>query len=120
MKTLKNILKVALVSLPLIFGGCRDVSNDFSKYKEKDGFTMRVWNDGIGNHFRIDYGNEAMVGPYLHALDRVGYSDCTCGDARFDEIHLRGVPIGDKLEKYAYLDSINKLYKEVKETGIDK
>jgi len=118
MKNLKNLIKTGLISLPLILGGCRDFSNDFAKYKEKDGLVMKAWVDGMGRHFRIDYGTNELYGSYIYALDRIDSPDST--DGRFDEIKLYGVPKGDKLEKYANLDSITKLYNEVKETGRDK
>lgn len=120
-KLIKNLVKY--VAIPVVAlginGGCNNDIEYFSKTKEKDGLVMSAWNNGMGNHFRIDEGDDNTAGPYLHALDRYSLSDKDTLDERFDEISLRNVPKGHSIEKYANLDSINKLYQEVKETGVD-
>ncbi len=103
--------------LGLGLNGCINKYEFFSKTLKKEGFEMHAWSNGMGVNFRIDYGKENIDEPHLYALDK--WID-SIPDGRFDEIYLRNVPKGDKLEKYANLDSLNVLYNEVLENGFDK
>ncbi len=124
MNTLKNILKVAAISLPLILGGYRDFSKDFYKFKVKENLVIRATRDNQGNNVKIyelkDADSSLFLQPTLFAVDNKPYFEDSIGDGRFDEIELRNVPKGHLLEKYVPLDSLDKLYKEVKETGVLK
>jgi hypothetical protein len=119
MKKLITLLSIPLLALTL--NGCRDLTNDFSKHKEKDGLMLKAWADGMGNSVRIEENGslENLYKPHILARDIYPCSKDSIGDGRIDEINLYNIPKGHKLEKYVNLDSLNKLYNEVKETGED-
>ena len=115
---------ITLLSIPLIAGtlnSCRDASNDFAKVKEKDGLVIRASTNGMGNTIRIEGKDSLNIldAPHIFAMDYYPSSKDGMGDRRFDEINLEYVPKGHFLEKYANLDSLTKLYNEVKQTGED-
>lgn len=115
---------ITLLSIPLIAGtlnSCRDSSNDFAKVKEKDGLVMKAWVNGMGNSIRIEENDlsENIDKPHILATDNFPFSKDSVGDGRIDEINLYFIPKGHRLEEYANLDSLNKLYNEVKQTGED-
>jgi len=119
MKGLSKLMLIPLFALGL--GSCRDFSQDFYKYKEKDNLIMRASMENQGNVLRIKEKDSVKppYGPSITAIDNFPvYKKNILGDGRFDIIKLDHVPIGHPLEKYANLDSITKLYKEVKETGV--
>ena len=115
----KLLKALGIVALPLIFWGCRDTSNDFYKYKprEKENLVMKATSDNMGNILNIEEIGTNFT--RIIAVDDHPRSKKKIGDGRFDEIKLRDVPKGHLLEKYVNLDSLNKLYQEVKETGDD-
>ncbi len=119
MKT-KGLVKLTLIPLfALGLGSCRDTSQDFYKYKprEKENLVMKATSDHMGNILRIEeIGNNFIA---IIAVDDRPSNKKKIGDGRFDVIKLRDVPEGHLLEKYVNLDSLNKLYQEVKETGND-
>jgi hypothetical protein len=113
---------ITLLSIPLIAGlsACRDYSHDFCKYIERDDLIIQSERGIAGNILRImekEHINDFHP-RYLTAKDNEPITDGEpIGDGRFDEIKLWGIPKGNELEKYANLDSVTKLYNEVKETG---
>lgn len=116
---------VALLSIPLIaltFNSCRDTNKDFCKYLDKDNFSIQSSKARGGNSLKITEKGAMnfIYGPSITALDNFpAYKNGNAGDGRFDVITLNLVPKGHELEKYANLDSINKLYDEVKESGVN-
>ena len=114
---------ITLVSIPLIaatVNSCRDFSSDFCKYKERDNLIIQAEKGTSGNVLRImekEHTNDFHP-RYLTAKDNEPIIEGEpIGDGRFDEIKLWGIPKGNELEKYANLDSVTKLYNEVKEIG---
>jgi hypothetical protein len=118
MKKLITLLSVPLFALTV--NSCRDFSQDFCKYKEKGDLVIRALKEPIGNVLRITEKDQ-LNSPYHRGLTAVDNfpvnKNGILGDGRFDEIRLNEIPIGNELEKYARLDSITKIYNEVKETG---
>ena len=107
--------------LPLVFavglGSCGESEPQFYCFKERDGLRFST----INKFEDLSYGTmgtklniheiEGKGTLFLVAYDRAPE------DGRFDKIELIGVPKGHKIEKYANLDSINSVYKELRETG---
>jgi hypothetical protein len=116
MKKKKLLSLIAAPIFGLGLNGCMNKYEPFDKTLKKDGFEMHAWSNGSGVNLRLDYGKENIDEPHLYALDKWGNEN---PDGRFDEIFLKNVPRGDKLEKYANLDSLTVLYKEVLEKGFD-
>lgn len=121
---------ITLLSIPLIAGALNscNVPNGFYNCKEKDNLYLKAWRNGAGSDLRVEYRsnsdrlNDSTA--YIFATDNepfrgYGSKEMVLGDGRFDIIELNNVPKGHPLEKYANLDSINKLFKEVEETGCD-
>lgn len=119
MKKLITLLSIPLLALTQ--NSCRNSNNDFSKVKEKDGLVLKAWVDGMGNSIRIEENDssENIDKPHILARDDFPFTKDSVGDGRIDDIRLYYIPKGHRLEEYANLDSLNKLYNEVKETGKD-
>jgi len=110
---LSSLGKLVLIPILAWTLSCQE-DNQFKKYKEKGDYVIIIWNNGNENHFSMKIKDESKS--FLHSLDY-----CVNGksDGAFDEITLKAVPKENPLREYANLDSINKLYQEVKETGYD-
>lgn len=119
MKKLITLLSIPLIALTL--NSCRDSSHNFSKYKVKGDLFVRVWKDEMGNTIKIERKDllNILDAPHILARDNYPFLKDSVGDDRIDKIDLEYTPRGHPLEKYANLDSLAKLYNEVKETGSD-
>jgi hypothetical protein len=118
---MKNNNLIKYLAIPLValgIGGCKLSEYEKSnKCKDKNNLSMEVWENGMGKYFRIDEKDSIGEGTsYIVGLDNFSYSEDGILDGKIDELKLRGVLSGNSLEKLS-LDSINKLFKEVKETG---
>lgn len=109
MKSLKNLVKIAFVSL-IGLTGCRDMSNDFDKKGNFRGYPARAGISPYGRHVRLDADENQTT--YILAIDMLN-------DGQFEEIRLRNLPSGHPLEKYADLDSLELAYKQISEEGTD-
>lgn len=104
-----NYLAIPLVAFGIV--GCEHNSHNYTKCKKHKGYIITAWRNECGSNLRIENKNHA----YVYALDR-SYEGMP-GYEKFNEIRLKDIPKGDSLEKFANLDTINKLFKEVRETG---
>ena len=109
---LKNLLRTAIA--PVIATGliaCTDTSDDFAKKGNFKEYEVYIWENSGERHISMqDKNQDVDFGPYLYAIDKDN-------DGRFDEIKLKRIPKGDSLEKYANLNSLEEIYKQISEQG---
>lgn len=104
MKNASNLVKIGLASI-LSLTSCVDDSENFEKKGEFREFDAVVGIDAMGRRITL-YDKESQFSEYIKARDFEN-------DGRFDVIVLNSLSIGNPLEKYTYLDSLEIAYEEV-------
>ena len=102
----KFVLPIALVGG---LSGCtnRDFSQDFTKHTDYKGYDAIIYISAGKRKLILSERNDPRLGHYLSGEDRNN-------DERFDSVHLNDLPKGHPLEQYASLDSLEKVYNEIK------
>ncbi len=116
---MKNILKILIPAVALGLGSCVD---NFSNHKvaEYDDHKAIVWNFGKNTYLTIlgetphhPSSLNGLKNPYLRALNDLKTN------RGFDKIFLNNLSEDDPLREYIPLDSLDKIYNHVLETGED-
>ncbi|MFA5953399.1 MAG: hypothetical protein WC812_02295 [Candidatus Pacearchaeota archaeon] len=102
MKKLLNLLTIPIFTFGLF--GCRDSSQDFENVKEYDNYKAIASFGPEGKKMFISNGKDDIFAE---------------GDSMHKTFYLLRIYLSpeSELTKYANVDSLNKIYNEVKETG---
>ena len=120
MKTLKNLVKLALI--PIIAGslnGCRDTSNYLCKKGKYNEYESTISFGGMERKISIYSDIDNKFGGKAGISARESIYDLK-DKKRFLEIYINPeIPLENPIIKYANLDSLEKIYNYIDKNGVD-
>jgi len=115
-KEMKKLLSLLMIpALALGLGSCRDMSKDFCKKGNYNGYDVKVSFDERGKAVRISNGNVYLIA--IGDTNRTYFKEIGL-DKEMSAQEISEFE-SEQLSKYGDQDSLNKIYNQILETGCD-